>query len=105
MYLPAEWGPRTQETTLLRDSAMTTRHAGLSCVQKGSSVDQDERLQLEARISRVLTDLLPCKTSRAYLPCTPTAPSLYKGDVGRPIGTLSLSLSLLLLLLAAFHKP
>ena len=54
MYLPAKWGPRTRETTLLGDSAMTTRRAGLSCARKGSSVDQDERLQLEARIS---TDL------------------------------------------------
>jgi hypothetical protein len=54
MYLPAEWGPRTWETTLLGDSAMTTRRAGLGCVQKGSSVDQHERLQLEACISRDL---------------------------------------------------
>ena len=54
MYLPAEWGPRTRETTLLGDSAMTTRCAGLSCAQKGSLVDQDERLQPEARISRDL---------------------------------------------------
>ena len=54
MYLPAEWGPRTRETTLLGDSATTTRRIGLDCAQKGSSVDQDERLQLEARISRDL---------------------------------------------------
>ena len=54
MYLPAEWGPRTRETTLLGDSAMTIRCAGLGCARKGSSVDQDERLQLEARISRDL---------------------------------------------------
>ena len=51
MYLPAEWGPRIRETTLLGDSAMTTRRAGLGCAWKGSSVDQDERLRLEARIS------------------------------------------------------
>ena len=31
MYLPAEWGPRTRETTLLGDSATTTRRAGLGC--------------------------------------------------------------------------
>ena len=54
MYLPTEWGPQTQETTLLGDSATTTRRIGLDCAQKGSSVDQDERLQLEARISRDL---------------------------------------------------
>jgi len=54
MYLPAEWGPRTLETTLLGDSATTTRRIGLSYTLKGSSVDQDERLQLEARISRDL---------------------------------------------------
>ena len=54
MYLPPEWGPRTRETTLLGDSATTTRRAGLGCAWKGSSVDQDERLQLEARISRDL---------------------------------------------------
>ena len=54
MYLPAEWGPRTRETTLLGDSATTTWRAGLSCARKGSSVDQDERLQLEALISRDL---------------------------------------------------
>ena len=54
MYLPAEWGSQTQETTLLGDSATTTRRAGLGCAQKGSSVDQDERLQLEVRISRDL---------------------------------------------------
>ena len=54
MYLPAEWGPRTRVTTLLGDSAMTARRAGLGCARKGSSVDQDERLQLEARISRDL---------------------------------------------------
>ena len=39
MYLPAEWGPRTRETTLLSDSATTTRRAGLSCVQMGSPED------------------------------------------------------------------
>ena len=39
MYLPAEWGPRTRETTLLGDSAMTTRRAELGCAQMGSSVD------------------------------------------------------------------
>ena len=54
MYLPTEWGPRTQETTLLDDSATTTRRAGLGCARKGSPVDQDERLHLEARISRDL---------------------------------------------------
>ena len=54
MYLPVEWGPRTRETTLLGDSATTTRRAGLGCSQKGSSVDQDKRLQLEAQISRDL---------------------------------------------------
>ena len=52
MYLPAEWGPRTRETTLLGDLATTTRRAGLGCAWKGSSVDEDERFQLEARISR-----------------------------------------------------
>ena len=54
MYLPAEWGPQTRETTLLGDSPTTTRRAGLGCVQKGSPVDQDEWLQLEARISKDL---------------------------------------------------
>ena len=54
MYLPAEWGPRTRETTLLGDSATTTRRVGHDCARKGSSVDQDEGLQLEARISRDL---------------------------------------------------
>ena len=54
MYLPAEWGPQTRETTLFGDPATTTQHAGLGCAWKGSSVDQDERLQLEARISRDL---------------------------------------------------
>ena len=54
MYLPTEWGPRTRVTTLLGDSAMTARRAVLGCAQKGSSVDQDEKLQLEARISRDL---------------------------------------------------
>ena len=54
MYLPAEWGPRTRETTLLGDLATTTRRVGLGCVRKGSPVDQDERLQIEARISRDL---------------------------------------------------
>ena len=54
MYLPAEWGPRTWEITLLGDSAMTTRCAGLRCAWKGSPVDQDERLLLEAWISRDL---------------------------------------------------
>jgi len=44
MYLPAEWGARTRETTLLGDSATATRHAGLGCVWKGFSEDQDERL-------------------------------------------------------------
>ena len=43
MYLPAEWGPRTRETTLLGDSATTTRRAGLGCARKGFSEDQDER--------------------------------------------------------------
>ena len=28
IYLPAEWGPRTRVTTLLGDSATTTRRAG-----------------------------------------------------------------------------
>ena len=54
MYLPVEWGSQTQETTLLGDSAMTTQCAGLGCAWKGSSVDQDKRLQLEAWISRDL---------------------------------------------------
>ena len=54
MYLPAEWGPRTRVTTLLGDSATTTQSAGLGCARKGFSVDQDERLQLEALISRDL---------------------------------------------------
>ena len=54
MYHPAEWGPRTRATTLLGDSAPTTWRAGLGCAHKGSLVDQDERLQLEARISRDL---------------------------------------------------
>jgi len=54
MYLPSEWGPRTRVTTLLVDSATTTRHIGLGYARKGSSVDQDRRLQLEARISRDL---------------------------------------------------
>jgi hypothetical protein len=54
MYIPAEWDPRTWETTLLGDSATTTRRAELGCARKGSSVDRDERLQLEARISRDL---------------------------------------------------
>ena len=80
IYLPAEWGPRTRETTLLGDMAMTTRCARLGCARKGSSVDQDERLRLEARISRDL-NRPPYKTTRAYLPCTPTPPGLYKGDV------------------------
>jgi len=44
MYLPAEWGPRTRETTLLGDSATTTRRAGLGRARKGFSEDQDERL-------------------------------------------------------------
>ena len=54
MYLPTEWGPQTRETTLLGDSPTTTRRAGLGCAQNGSSMDQDERLQLEARVSRDL---------------------------------------------------
>ena len=29
MYLPAEWGPRIREITLLGDSAKTTRRAEL----------------------------------------------------------------------------
>ena len=44
MYLPAEWGPQTRETTLLDDSATTNRRAGLGYARKGSSVDQDEKL-------------------------------------------------------------
>ena len=44
MYLPTEWGPRTRETTLLGDSATTTRPAGLGRAWKGFSEDQDERL-------------------------------------------------------------
>ena len=44
MYLPAEWGPRTRETTLLGDSATATRRAGLGRAWKGFSEDQDERL-------------------------------------------------------------
>ena len=47
MYLSAEWGPKTRETTLLGDSTTTTRRAGLGCAQMGSPVDQDERLQIE----------------------------------------------------------
>ena len=39
MYLPVEWGPRIRETTLLGDSATTTRRAGLGCTQMGSPVD------------------------------------------------------------------
>ena len=66
MYLPAEWGPRTRVTTLLGDSATTTRRSRLSCACKQFSVDQDERLQLEAGYLEILTDLLPCKTTRAY---------------------------------------
>ena len=31
MYLPAEWGPRIRETTLLGELATTTRRAGLGC--------------------------------------------------------------------------
>ena len=54
MYLPAEWGPRTRETTLLGDSTRTTRRVGLGCARKGPPVDQDQRLQLEAQISRDL---------------------------------------------------
>ena len=54
MYLPAEWDPRTWVTTLLGDSATTTRRAELGCARKGSSVDQDVRLQLEVWISRDL---------------------------------------------------
>ena len=54
MYLPAEWGPRTQVTTLLGDSATTTRRSRLGYAWKQFSVDQDERLQLEAWISRDL---------------------------------------------------
>ena len=54
MYLPAEWGPRIRGTTLLGDSATTTRRTGLGCAWKGSPMDQYERLQLEARISRDL---------------------------------------------------
>jgi hypothetical protein len=54
MYLPAKWAPCTRETTLLGELGYTTRCAGLGCTRKGSSVDQDERLQLEARISRDL---------------------------------------------------
>ena len=55
MYLPAEWGPQTRETTMFGASAMTTWRARLGCARKGSSVDQDERLQLEAQISRDLS--------------------------------------------------
>ena len=44
MYIPAEWGPRTRETTMLDDSATTTRRVGLSRARKGFSEDQDERL-------------------------------------------------------------
>ena len=39
MYLPTEWDLRIRETTLLGDSATTTRRAGLGCAQMGSSVD------------------------------------------------------------------
>ena len=39
MYLPAEWGPRTRETTLLGDSATTTRRAELGCTRRGSPED------------------------------------------------------------------
>ena len=44
MYLLAEWGPRTRETTLLGDSATTTRREGLGYAQMGCPEDQDERL-------------------------------------------------------------
>ena len=44
MHLPAEWGPRTRETTLLGDSATTTRRAELGYARRGSPEDQDERL-------------------------------------------------------------
>ena len=54
MYLLAEWGPRIRVTTLLGDSAIATRRIGLDYARKGPSVDQDERLQLGARISRDL---------------------------------------------------
>ena len=36
--------PHTRETTLLGDSATTTRRAGLGRARKGFSEDQDERL-------------------------------------------------------------
>jgi len=52
IYLPTEWGLHVRVTTLLGDSATTTRRLG--CTRKGSSVDQDERFQLEAQISRDL---------------------------------------------------
>ena len=65
MYLPAKWGPRTWATTLLGDSATATRCIGLSYARKGSSVDQDERLQKPGYLG-ILTDLLPCKTTRVY---------------------------------------
>ena len=39
MYLPTEWGPQTRETTLLSDSATTTRRTGLGCAQRGSLED------------------------------------------------------------------
>ena len=42
MYLPAEWGPQTRETTLLGDSATTTRRAGLGCAQRGSLEDRED---------------------------------------------------------------
>jgi len=46
--------PGTWVATLLGDSATTTRRTGLSRARKGSPEDQDERLQLETRISRDL---------------------------------------------------
>ena len=54
MYLPAEWGPRTRVTTMLGDSATTTRRAGTRLCAERIFVDQNEKLQLEARISRDL---------------------------------------------------
>ena len=44
MYLPVDWGLRTRETTLLGDSATTTRRAGHGRARKEFSEDQIERL-------------------------------------------------------------
>ena len=66
MYLPIEWGPRTRETTLLGDLAMTTRRAGLGCAQRGSSEIRMRGSNEKPAYLGILTDLLPCKTTRVY---------------------------------------